>query len=68
MRGQATGSQARLDLRTRAMHQHQAHAEAVQQHQVVDDIGEIRVGDPLARQHDHEGAVAMGVDIRRGVA
>ena len=67
-RCQAVVGQARLDLRTRAMHQHQAHAEAVQQHQVVNDIAEIRVGNALARQHHHKGAVAVGIDIGRSVA
>jgi len=68
VRGYAARGQTCLDLRARAVHQHQAHAEAVQQHQVVDDIAEIRVGDTLARQHHDEGAVAVGIDIGRSVA
>ncbi|MCY1546208.1 hypothetical protein D9M68_821960 [compost metagenome] len=68
VRGQAASGQARLDLRARAVHQHQAHAHAVQQHQVVDDIAEVRVSDPLAGQHHHEGAVPVGVDVRSSVA
>ncbi len=67
VRGQAAISQAAFDLRARAMHQYQAHAQAVQQHQVVDDVAEIRVFHPIAREHDHEGAVAMGIDIRGGM-
>jgi hypothetical protein len=43
VRGQAASGQAAFDLRARAVHQHQPHAQAVQQHQVVDDIAEIRV-------------------------
>ncbi len=67
MRGQAAGGQARFDLRARAVNQHQAHAQAVQQHQVVDDIAEVGVVDAVARQHDHKGAVAVGVDVGRSV-
>jgi len=63
VRRQAAIGQPAFDLRARAMHQHQAHAQAVQQHQVVDDIAEIRVFHPIAREHDHKGAVAMGIDI-----
>ncbi|MNP48079.1 hypothetical protein D3C76_1421710 [compost metagenome] len=68
MRGQAAGRQPALDLRTRAMDQHEAHAKAVQQYQVVDDVAEIRVFDAIARKHDHEGAVAMGIDVRGRMA
>ena len=64
----ATGGQARLDLRTRAEYQHQAYTKAVQQHQVVDDVGEVGVLQAVARQHDDEGAVTVRVDIGRGVA
>lgn len=67
VRGQPTVGQAALDLRARTMHQHQAHAKAVQQHQVMDDVAEIRVFHPIARKHDHEGAVAMGIDVRGGM-
>lgn len=48
-RRQAITGQACLDLWPRAMHQHQAHAEAVQQHQVVNDIAEIRVSNALCK-------------------
>jgi len=64
----ASRGQARLDLRTRAEHQHQAHAEAVQQHQVVDDVGEVGMLQAIARQHDDEGAVTVRIDVGRGVA
>ena len=63
VRGQAAGRQAGFDLRARAVHQHQAHAEAVQQHQVVDDIAEVGIGHAFTGQHHHKGAVAVGVDI-----
>ncbi|CAM5620330.1 hypothetical protein SSTU70S_01056 [Stutzerimonas stutzeri] len=64
----AARRQARLDLRARAERQHQTHAEAVQQHQVVDDVGEVGMLQAVARQHDDEGAVAVRIDVRRGVA
>ncbi|MOA35573.1 hypothetical protein D3C78_1570340 [compost metagenome] len=67
VRGQAAGSQAAFNLRARTVDQHQAHAKAVQQHQVVDDIAEVGVLDPVTGEHDHEGAVAVGVDVRRSV-
>ncbi|MNZ79039.1 hypothetical protein D3C78_976320 [compost metagenome] len=67
MRGQATGREARFDLRAGAVNQHQAHAQAVQQHQVVDDIAEVRVFNAVAGQHDDKGAIAVGVDVRRSV-
>lgn len=68
MRGQAARSQAAFDLRARAVYQHQAHAKAVQQDQVVDDIAEIRVFNAVPRKHDHEGAVAVGVDVGGSMA
>ncbi len=64
----AARRQSRLDLRPRAERQHQAHAKAVQQHQVVDDVGEIGMLQAVARQHDDEGAVAVRIDVGRGVA
>ncbi len=50
------------------MHQHQAYAKAVQQHQVVDDIAEVGVLDTVAGQHDDKGAIAVGIDIGRRMA
>ncbi|MNE20657.1 hypothetical protein D3C80_1137900 [compost metagenome] len=68
VRGQAPGGQAGLDLGARAVDQHQAHAQAVQQHQVVDDIAEVRMLYTITGQHDHKGAVAVGIDVGRSVA
>src|SRR5690554_208538 len=65
---QAALGQPRLDLRTRAVHQHQAHPQAVQQHQVVDDVAEVDMFDGVPRQHDHEGTLAVRVDVGRGIA
>ncbi|BCS41964.1 hypothetical protein Pta6605_02950 [Pseudomonas amygdali pv. tabaci] len=50
------------------MHQHQTHAQAVQQHQVMDDIAEVRVRNAVAGQHDDEGAITVSIDVRRRVA
>ena len=66
-RGKAACLKAGFDLRARAMHQHQAHTQAVKQHQVVDDIAEVGVVHTIAGQHDHKGAVAVGVDVGRSV-
>ncbi|MNJ17560.1 hypothetical protein D3C77_118430 [compost metagenome] len=67
VRGQAAAGQAAFDLRTRAMHQHQANPQAVQQDQVVDDIAEVGVLDAVSGKHDHKGAVAVGIDVRRSM-
>ncbi len=64
---QATGFQAAFDLRAGTVDQHQAHPEAVQQHEVVDDIAEVGVLDPVPRKHDHESAVPVGIDVRRSM-
>jgi len=61
----ATLLQTLFDLRPRAMHQHQADAEAVQQREVVNQAGEVRVGNRLAGEADDEGAAAMRVDTAR---
>lgn len=66
-RSQAARGQARLDLRTRTVHQHQARTEAVEKDQVVDDIAEIGMLHPFAGEHDHEGAVPVRVDVGRSV-
>ena len=59
---------AAFDLRARAMHQYQFHAEAVQQRDVVNDVGKIRMLDRVAAEHQHKRFTAMRVDIRRRVA
>ncbi|MCY1466816.1 hypothetical protein D9M71_852720 [compost metagenome] len=40
----------------------------MQQHQVVDDIAEVRMLYTITGQHDHKGAVAVGIDVGRSVA
>ncbi|MNP87306.1 hypothetical protein D3C76_1881110 [compost metagenome] len=39
----------------------------MQQHQVVDDIAEVRMLDAVAGQHDDKGAIAVSVDVRGSV-
>ena len=67
MGNQAAAGQAAFYLRARAVDQHQAHAQAVQQHQVMDDIAEVGVLHTVAGQHDDKGAVAVGIDVGRSV-
>ena len=64
---QATGFKAAIDLRARTVNQHQTHAQAVQQHQVVDDIAKVGVRHAVAGEHDDKGAVAVGIDVGRCV-
>ena len=52
-----------LDLLPRAVHEHQAHAEAGQQRDVVGDRHEVGVGQRVAAQRQHEGPAAMGIDV-----
>jgi hypothetical protein len=40
----------------------------VQQHEVVDDVAEVRVLDAIAWKHDDEGAIPVGIDVGRRVA
>ena len=56
----------RLDLRTRAMHDDQPDAEAVQQVEVVDDAEKRVVGDDFAAEGDDERLAAQRVNVRRG--
>ena len=60
--GTAIG-QLLLDLRPRARHQHQAYPEAVEQRDVVDQVGEAVVGNRLTAERQHEHLAAMRVDI-----
>src|SRR5690606_22153865 len=46
----------------------QTYTQAVEQHDVVDDVVEVRVRDGFAGQQHHEGPLAVRVDIGRGVA
>ena len=63
----AAGRQLALDLRARAVHQDQLDAEAVQQCDIVNQPGEVRILNGLATEYQHEGAAAVRMYIRRGV-
>ncbi len=52
-----------LDLRPGAMHEHEFHAQAVQQGEVVGDVVEVVVGEGFTGQQDDEHLPAVGVDI-----
>jgi hypothetical protein len=66
VQGLATGRlQRRIDLRPGPEHQHETHSQAREQGHVVDDVLEVRIRDRLAAQHQHEGAIAVGIDVGR---
>jgi hypothetical protein len=50
------------------MNQHQFYTEAIEQCDIVNDIGKIVIGDRFAAKRQHHGAAAMGIDVRRGIA
>lgn len=45
------------------MHQHQAYAQAGQQGNVMNDIGEISVFDRLTAEHQHKGFAPVRIDV-----
>ena len=57
-----------VDLRARAMHQHQADAERGEQVAVVGEALRALAGGDLAAEADDEGTAAEGVDVGRGAA
>jgi hypothetical protein len=57
--------QVLLDLRARAMHQHQPDAETGKQVEVMGQLDELAVRDYFAAERDHESASAERVDVRR---
>ena len=57
-----------VDLRPRAMHQHQAYAHAVEQRDVVDQRLRGARFEHFATEGDDEGAAAKGVDVGRRLA
>ena len=54
-----------LDLRATTKGHHQAHTQAAEQGNVVDDIDEVPVLDGIARHGQHNGSAAMSIDVRR---
>ena len=59
---------ATLYLRTRAIGDHQPHAQRMQQRDVVHNGGKAIALNGFATQYQHEYPVAVGIDIRRGIA
>ena len=66
--GDAVAFQQALDLRTDAVHQHDAHAQADQEVDVLRQAGELSVLQGFAADGQHEGLAAVGVDIGGGFA
>ena len=65
--GQSGALQALVDLRAGAVDQDQAHAQAVEQGDVVNDVGKVFVLRSLAPQHQHEGLAPVRVDVGCGI-
>ena len=64
-RGEAAAGQLGLDLRPRAVHQHQAHAQRGEQVAVVGQLLGKLAGRHLAAKAQHEGLAAKGMDEGR---
>ena len=63
MRHMAFGRQLFIHLWAKAMHQHNAHAHALDKRQVLRQIGQLASGNGLARDTDHKGLAAVHVDV-----
>ena len=61
--GDAVAFQQAFDLRADAVHQHDAHAQADQEVDVLRQAGEFAVLQSFAADGQHEGLAAVGVDI-----
>jgi hypothetical protein len=59
---------AAFDLRTRAVHEHEFDAEAVEQRDIVNDVREIRMLDRIATEHQDKRFTAVRIDIGRRIA
>lgn len=57
-----------VDLRANAVHQHQPDAQTFQQGEIVDQVIELRLGNSGTAEKNYKGAVAVRVDIGRGVS
>lgn len=60
--------QARSNLWPGTVNQYQSHAQALQQSDIVDDIGEVFVLRDLTPQHQHEGLTPVQVDVGCGIS
>ena len=64
-RGVALGLQLLVDLRAEPVHQHDLHAHAADQRQVLRDVLQLARRDRLAGHPDHEGLAPVHVDVGR---
>ncbi len=67
-RRQSGRGNRRVDLRSRTVHEHDAHTEHRQQREVVHDVRDVVVHDRIAAEQDDEGLVPVRADVRRRVA
>ena len=58
-------TQALFDLRPGSMHEHEFDAKAVEQGDIVDQVGKGLIGDGLAAEGNDKHAATKGVDVRR---
>ena len=63
--GVPLGLELLVDLRAKAVHQHNLHAHALDHGQVLCQIGQFACSNGLATHTNHEGLVAKFVDIWR---
>ena len=68
MRWPAPPLQALVDLRAGAVDQYQAHTEAVEQGDIVDDVGKVFVLRSRAPQHQHKGLAPVCIDVGCGIS
>ena len=59
--------QSLIYLRPGPVDQHQAHAETVEQGDVMNDVGEILMLRGLTPQHQHEGLAPVRIDVGCGI-
>ena len=61
----ALGQKLLIDLRPEAMHQHDFHAHALNQRQVLRNVLQFACRNGLARNTHHKGFAPVGVDVGR---
>ena len=59
------GLELLVDLRAKAVHQHDLHAHALDHGQVLREVRQFACGNRLTRDADHKGLVAELVDVGR---
>jgi len=61
-------AQTHFNLRARTMHENEAYSQAVQQRNVVDDVGETVGEQGITLKNDYERPASESIDVRRRVA